>query len=169
MVPGLSAIKTGPESEATLDEIFELVTYCGLHCDLCGARARVPELAASLLHAMDDEGWPHWGHTLPGFTEFWEFLDRLQTGPGCPGCRHGAGFPGCPIRSCARERNLPFCARCPEFPCKQIETLAARYPTLIADNGRLVAVGLDQWLEEQQERVRRGVIYADTRHPLDDE
>ena len=42
------------------------------------------------------------------------------------------------------------------------------YPTLIADNRRLQAVGLEQWLSEQQGRAQRGVVYADIRYQVDE-
>jgi hypothetical protein len=56
---------------------LEFVTCCGLYCELCAERARIPRQAAALQHAMTEEGWPYWGHTVPGFTEFWQFLERL--------------------------------------------------------------------------------------------
>ena len=145
---------------------MELVTYCGLYCDLCAARTRIPRRAAALQAAMTEEGWPFWGPTMPGFTEFWSFLEKLGSGEGCPGCRAGGGYPGCQIRVCAREQGLEMCSQCPDFPCEHVEALAARYPTLIADNVRLKAVGPEQWLIEQTERVRRGVVYADIRYQI---
>jgi hypothetical protein len=39
--------------------------------------------------------------------------------------------------------------------------LAARCPTLIADNRRMQAVGPEQWLEKQRECQRRGFVYTD--------
>jgi len=147
---------------------MELVTYCGLYCDLCAARTRIPRRAAALQAAMTEEGWTFWGHSVPGFTEFWPFLEELSSGEGCPGCRACGGYPGCQIRVCARERGLELCSQCPDFPCEHVEALAARYPTLIADNERLKAVGLDQWLTEQKERARRGVVYADIRYQVHD-
>ena len=39
----------------------------------------------------------------------------------------------------------------------QPPVLAARYPTLIADNRHMQAVGLERWLKEQKERVWRGL------------
>ncbi len=113
---------------------------------------------------MADEGWPLWGQDVPGFAGFWQFLQELQADGGCPGCRAGGGYPGCQIRTCARERELDLCVHCPDFPCHQVEALAAAYPTLVADNRRLRVVGLEQWLIEQAERVDRGVVYADTRY-----
>ena len=142
---------------------LEFVTYCGLYCDLCGARARIPQRAAALQQAMADEGWTHWGEAFPGFTGFWAFLQELQADGGCPGCRAGGGYPACQIRTCARERGVELCGLCDDFPCEPVLALAARYPTLLADNARLRAVGLEQWLAEQVERAARGVVYADFR------
>jgi hypothetical protein len=115
---------------------------------------------------MADEGWPYWGHTVPGFTEFWDFVENLETSGACAGCRAGGGYPECAIRLCAQQRGLALCSDCPDFACQHIEALAARYPTLIADNRRLQAVGLDLWLAEQDERARRGVVYADLRYQV---
>jgi hypothetical protein len=150
-----------------MTEEMESVTYCGLYCGLCGGRARIPRRAEALHEAMDDEGWPQWGNGVPGFSEFWSFLDSLLSDGGCPGCRAEGGWPGCPIRVCARERGLELCNLCPDFPCSHVEGLAARYPTLIADNRRMQVVGMECWLSEQEERARRGVVYADTRYPAD--
>ena len=47
------------------DEL-KLVTYCGLHCDLCSARGRMPLQASALRDTMRNEGWEYWGHTVPG-------------------------------------------------------------------------------------------------------
>jgi len=148
---------------------MELVTYCGLYCELCAERTRIPRTAQALKAAMTEEGWPSWGPSMPGFNEFWTFLDGLGSGEGCPGCRAGGGYPECQIRVCARERGLELCARCPDLPCEHIEALAATYPILIADNRRIQAVGLAQWLLEQQERARRGVVYADIRYRSHDQ
>jgi len=151
-----------------MSDQLEWVTYCGLHCDLCGARARIPQRADALHQAMDDEGWPYWGMSEPGFREFWSFLEKLRVDSGCPGCRAEGGWPGCPMRACARERGLELCNQCPDFPCSHVEGLAARYPMLIADNHRMQEVGLERWLGEQKERVVRGVVYADTRNSTDE-
>jgi hypothetical protein len=151
-----------------MDERLEFVTYCGLCCELCAERGRIPGRAAALQEAMAEEGWPFWGHTVPGFTGFWEFLEGLHASGGCSGCRGGGGYPQCQIRLCARERGLELCSECFDFPCDHVEALGARYPTLIADNRRLRAVGLERWLNEQEERVRRGVVYADIRYQVRD-
>jgi hypothetical protein len=147
---------------------MELVTYCGLYCGLCAERTRIPQTARALQTAMTEEGWPFWGPSMPGFNEFWTFLENLGAGEGCPGCRAGGGYPECQIRICARERGLEVCSQCIDFACERLESLAAIYPTLIADNLRMKAVGMEQWLIEQQERAHRGVVYADIRYRTHD-
>jgi len=148
---------------------LEFVTYCGLYCGLCAERTRIPQLAAALQQAMAEEGWPFFGPSFPGFAPFWEFLEKLHTECGCSGCRAGGGFPQCQIRACALERGLDLCSQCADFPCERVEGLAARYPTLIADNRRLQAMGLEQWLGEQDERARRGAVYSDMRYRVETE
>jgi len=54
---------------------------------------------------------------------------------------------------------------CEKYPCKPIQVLGERYPTLIQDGKRLQKVDLEKWMEEQEERAKRGVIYADIRYP----
>jgi len=147
---------------------LEFVTYCGLYCELCAERARIPKRAAALQEAMTEEGWPVWGTDVPGFTEFWRFLESLHANGSCPGCHAGGGPPNCQIRACVQQRGLELCSQCPDFPCARIEALGTIYPTLIADNRRLQAVGLEQWLTEQEKRVQRGVVYADIRYQADE-
>ncbi len=151
-----------------MNEQLEFVTYCGLYCGLCASRSRIPQQAAALRHSMTEAGWLFWGHTVAGFAEFWGFLDGLADG-GCPGCRADGGYPQCHIRICARERGFDLCSQCSDFPCSHVEALGRRYPTLIADNRRLQTVGLARWLAEQEERARRGVVYADIRYEVEEE
>ena len=39
-----------------MSESLEFVTYCGLHCELCATRSRIPQRAAALQEAMQEEG-----------------------------------------------------------------------------------------------------------------
>jgi hypothetical protein len=44
--------------------------------------------------------------------------------------------------------------------------LAEGYPTLVADGKRMLRVGIDRWIWEQEERSRSGFAYIDIRyHP----
>jgi hypothetical protein len=143
---------------------LDLVTYCGLYCELCAQRGRIPRQAAELKASLSREGIEYWGEELPGFKEFWALLGRLSDPDGsCPGCRQGGGPPFCGIRKCARERNIDVCVECDDYPCSRIEGIAKGYPTLIADGKRMKELGIDQWITEQQERAKTGFAYVDIR------
>lgn len=139
------------------------VTYCGLYCDLCGSRGRIPERAQSLRDSMAEEGYDAWGKEIPGFSEFWEFLGKLCDPESHPTCRKGCGPPFCSVRKCAQNREVDVCVFCEEYPCFRIKELARGYPTLLADGERMKAIGIDAWIEEQKKRARTGFVYADIR------
>jgi len=146
-----------------------LVTYCGLYCELCAQRSRIPHQAEALRESMSKEGYEFWGGEISEFKEFWSFLARLcDPKQACPGCRQGGGPPFCAIRKCARERGLDLCVFCDEYPCKRVLGIAKGYPTLIADGQRIREIGLKRWIQEQEERAKSGFAYADIRcHPYD--
>jgi len=144
---------------------LKLVTYCGLHCDLCSSRGRMPKQASALRDTMRTEGWEYWGHTVPGFKDFWQFLNGMTDKP-CPGCRQGGGPPFCGIRKCARRKGLDLCIECTDWPCSRIDGLAAGYTSLIADSERHKRIGTAKWLKEQKARAKTGFCYCDIRcHP----
>ncbi len=146
-------------------EKLKLVTYCGLHCGLCAARGRIPQQAAALRDSMAREGWDQWGHCFDGFDVFWKFLnDRCDLDKSCPGCRQGGGYPDCPIRKCAVERQVDICINCQEYPCDHLRQFNKVYPTLLADGERLRLIGVDAWIAEQEKRAASGFVYADIRY-----
>ena len=142
------------------------VTYCGLYCGLCSMGGRVPEQAAALRDTLRKDGAEGWGQQVPGFPEFWSYLETLAGGPTCS-CREGeCGPPFCAIRKCARERGIDVCAFCEDYPCGRILGLAKGYVTMIADGARMKEIGLDRWIEEQEQRKATGFAYVDIRcHP----
>jgi len=143
------------------------VAYCGLYCGLCASRRRIPQQATTLRETLRREGYDQGYFDIPGlgdaFASFWHGLNILADSP-CAGCRAGAGYPGCPIRLCARERGATVCVECRDYPCERLDMLK-HYHTLRADNERLRAVGLERWVAEQEERARCGFCYADVRIP----
>jgi hypothetical protein len=148
---------------------LRMVAYCGLYCDLCAERTRIPQRAQSLVDSMRIGGWDRWAGDMPGFKEFWKFLSGLS-GEGCGGCRAGrapAAMPGgppfCGIRKCARKRKIDICVYCPDWPCHRIKGLAKAYVTLTADGERLRRIGLARWLTEQKRRAQTGFCYCDIR------
>lgn len=148
---------------------LRLVTCCGLYCELCAQRGRIPRRAAALKDSMAKEGYEHWARQIPGFNEFWAFLEGLcDPNQACPGCQQGGGPPFCGIRKCAQRREVELCPLCAEYPCERFEGIAKGYPTLLADSKRMAEIGVEKWIAEQEERARTGFAYADIRcHPYD--
>jgi len=145
------------------------VTYCGLYCGLCAQRTRIPQRAGALRESMQKEGWDHWGGGIPGFNEFWPFLNDLADGGSRRSCRGDTcGAPFCTIRKCAREKGVDVCPFCDEYPCDRILGLAKGYVTMLADAERMKSIGIDAWIAEQEERRKTGFDYVDIRcHPYE--
>jgi len=146
---------------------LDLLTYCGLYCGLCAQRGRIPRQATALRESMVKEGYEFWAKELPRFSEFWKFLSNLcDPNKSCPGCRQNGGPPFCSIRKCARDSKIDTCVFCGKYPCERIIEVARGYPTLIADGKRMKDIGLEAWIDEQEQRARTGFSYADVRcHP----
>jgi len=143
------------------------VTYCGLYCRLCDNLARIPQQASALHKTLQKGGWEYFGpHVMTSFKEFWTGLEQLRrTDPHFEGCRGGkCGDPGCSIRQCAQGRPIEFCSSCEDYPCHHIHELGKRYPNLISDGRRQQELGLDKWIQEQEERRKRGFCYCDIRY-----
>lgn len=149
------------------EDLLRQVAYCGLYCGLCAQCSRIPQQAKQLQKSLHEEGYDDWYQYVPNlkdsFPPFWSFLQNLGN-MDCT-CRTGGGPPDCKIRECAREKKMDVCTDCKEYPCALIQNLAKHYPTLIQDGKRLQEVGLEKWVEQQEERVRRSVVYADIRYP----
>ncbi len=142
----------------------DLLTYCGLYCDLCDQRVRIPERAQALIESLELAQFEEWGRQHAGYEEFQRLLQVLAEAPDDRRCRSGGcGAPFCAIRKCALEREVLTCPLCPDYPCPHIATLARSEPTLLSDGQRLRAIGVEAWVEEQQERRQRGFCYADVR------
>jgi len=147
--------------------ILRYVTYCGLYCGLCAQRSRIPQQARQLQKSLREEGFDDFYQYVPEMKEtfppFWRFLQELAKFV-CT-CRTDGGPPDCKIRLCAKQKGIEVCPQCREYPCLHIHALAEHYPTLIQDGKRLQKIGLEKWVAEQHERVKRGVVYADIRYP----
>ncbi|MCK5114278.1 MAG: DUF3795 domain-containing protein [Phycisphaerae bacterium] len=149
---------------------MKYVTYCGLYCKLCAQLARIPQQASTLRDTMKEGGWEFFGEQcLPGFKNFWEYLAKvIQAGEQNSGCRGGCGNPDCKVRICAREKDIELCSACEEFPCEKMQWLVDLYPNLVADGKRQQAVGLEQWIQEQDARCETGFCYSQICHPCDE-
>jgi hypothetical protein len=127
----------------------------------------VPETATALRNTLFIEGWQDFGEQIiPDFKVFWSVLNRLADfDKACPGCREGCGDPGCHIRMCAKDRKVDVCPNCKQYPCEHIQTLARKYPNLISDGSRMKKIGIEVWIEEQENRRKTGFCYCDIRFP----
>jgi hypothetical protein len=144
---------------------LNMVTHCGLYCDLCAQRGRIPCQASALIESMSKEGWDFFGEYIyDDFDSFWKILQTFSDkNSSCPACRQGGGDPECKIRDCAREHKIDVCPLCIEYPCDLIKDFAKTYPLAISDGMRMREIGLEAWIEEQTERGKNGFIYADIR------
>ena len=100
----------------------DFIAYCGLDCENCEAR---------IATVNDDDALRRKVAAL------WSELNHAEITPGmihCTGCRlPGAKTPYsealCPVRQCARGRNLPTCRGCPEMKnCERLRPVTENNP-----------------------------------------
>ena len=140
------------------------IAYCGLNCRMCNLTTILPETAQKLYQIMKDDGWEFFGSIVhKEFNDFWKVLNSLAgLQENCPLCKGGCGNPDCKLRICAREKGLEVCAFCNSYPCADLQEFQkGRYTFLEANNLSLREKGLERWLAEQEELVRKGLRNAD--------
>ena len=144
---------------------LEQVTYCGLYCGLCSRRNRIPQQAKSLRDSMRKEGYENWApKELPRFADFWSFLNNLAESEKRCSCREGKCGPSfCGIRKCAQVKGIEICIYCKEYPCQMILGIAQGYVTMLDDGKRMKVIGIDNWVQEQEDRRKTGFAYSDIR------
>ncbi len=142
----------------------QYVTYCGLYCDLCDQRLRLPQQASALLQTLRAAEYDEWAHSLPDFTEFWRFLNGLADVPEDKCCRNNTcGAPDCAMRACAIRRGVELCPECEDYPCDYIRRFNTCEPLLIHDGRRIQANGVDAWITKQEQRKAAGFCYSEVR------
>ena len=148
---------------------LKYVTYCGLYCKQCANMTYIPQQAKALYNTLKREGFDFFGpYGSEKFNDFWDYLQQLaDQDRTIPGCRGGCGDPNCKVRICAREKDVEICVYCDEYPCGNFEMLIKRYPALLGDGQKLNAIGIDAWLEAQEERCRRGYCFSDSRYDIE--
>jgi len=68
-----------------------VIGYCGVCCDHCGMRKRIPEMAAKLKRFIEAYSYGEW---VGNFTKDFDFNDLMRgldwfADPGCMGCHEG--------------------------------------------------------------------------------
>jgi hypothetical protein len=153
---GEPAAQTQPTRADAAADRRKLVTYCGLYCGLCGWHVRLPQRAAALAESIALEEFPPPKQVA-------QFLENLSHPSEDKRCRGGKCGARCAIKKCAIAKGVTVCADCSEFPCQRIQTLARSEPTLVHDGQRIRKIGLEAWIDEQEQRKARGFCYADCR------
>jgi len=104
----------------------EMVAYCGLTCQTCpiylAARQENGDERARIKTEIVNLCREHYGiqYALEDITD-------------CDGCRTEGGrlfssSINCPIRKCARQKQLENCALCPEYACEKLEAFFRTEP-----------------------------------------
>lgn len=121
---------------------FELAAPCGLYCGSC-----------EIYRACKDDDF----ETLAGFGKELNMpLDEVV----CDGCRTEKTMfwcPDCEIKGCCEERGVSFCFECRDFPCialVEFQEQAPHHSECIGNLEMMADVGIQSWLEEQDERWR---------------
>ncbi|MBN2346814.1 MAG: DUF3795 domain-containing protein [Candidatus Aminicenantes bacterium] len=103
------------------EEMKKIIGYCGITCSGCPAYIAT-QRDDDALRARTAQEWSAMFHAdiKPG---------DIQC-DGCPGNgpRLFAHCLECEFRTCAREKKVPTCAACPEYPCRKLDEFLAQVP-----------------------------------------
>ena len=134
--------------------------YCGICCINCYQTIYVGPAAKALCSNMKKIGYEKFGHSIPDFDTFWNFLNHIVDEDGCKCCKSDGGNPYCKIRICAKEKKVEACAFCEDYPCKEFNNVFKLYPILEEDNIYLKENGFNLWSEMQKKRRMDGYTYT---------
>ncbi len=147
--------ETTPETTQETTQDSALGGYCGLYCGACDIRRLYLEAQAE-------------GRTAE-WSEVPAPLKKVTPKPltiVCHGCKSDTVFAGCarcPLRACARRKQVEFCHACASYPCLRTRlfalvgrlfSLERHLPHLVskaANVERLRCVGTQAWLREQEQ------------------
>jgi len=140
---------------------IDYLCYCGLYCKMCSFVNGLPQAAQKLHQIMQEDGWESFGSFMyPEFADFWKLLSQIKDlDKSSELCQGGCGNPGCEIRRCAKIKDIAVCAFCDDYPCTILTEFAQAYPFILKNNERILELGIDAWLREQDEMVAIGVTH----------
>jgi len=154
------------------------IAVCGIYCGACPHfQGRIRESATALRDWLD--GWNFddiAAFILPpgmNYQTFREVLSAIANHEPCEGCREQAN-PLCPVKLCAKSRNVTSCAECDDFtgdinaPCKNEEPLeifrliSRRYSGWNLENlKRIREIGIEAFLAEMEKKISEGFSTCD--------
>ena len=134
------------------------IAYCGICCEHCGMRERIPRMAFELRRFVDAYGYSQWIRNVTSDFDFDNFFAGLKwfARSGCVGCLRGGGMPNCEVRDCCSHKDLQNCYSCEEFAScdkthyqKQTYRISDRY-------AQIVRIGYANWVQEQKRKTKSG-------------
>jgi len=103
----------------------EMIAYCGLTCQTC------PIYLATTVENKEEQRKMRIG-IVQQCREKYSLDFNLEEITDCDGCAAGrrlfSACKDCPIRKCAREKNLENCAYCAEYACSNLESFFKAEP-----------------------------------------
>jgi len=115
--------------KGTLKKAFgnvkEQIGFCGIWCGCCVVgNGTLRELTEKYNEIIGAYGLEEWAPEDFDYKEFLKGLKSIQSMPLCPGCLKGGGRDNCEMKTCALNRNIDGCSKCPELAtCKHVEAL----------------------------------------------
>ena len=142
----------------------ERTACCGLYCGDClPANESLFEAAERLRKILDDVQFDEYARYKSKkdrvFESYGIFQEVLQAIPALrcsQTCPNGGGRPDCPIRTCARRKDLEGCWQCGSFEtCGLLEPLVAAHGDTLRHNLRMVRQhGVTNWSHKRGRHYR---------------
>jgi len=139
-----------------------LITCCGLYGGTCARWCEYQpfrETARILTEWLDSQGYQYWfddfveAGNYDNFRKTLDYFAQEKSWLVCHKCCQGGdGYPQCEIRRCCRQRNIPLCFECEDFPCEKV----AGNAELLSRADEYFLLGRKAWLKKQMEKARRG-------------
>jgi len=133
-----------------------IIGYCGVCCNHCGMKKRIPKMAEELKRFVKAYRYAEWIKYVTKEFDFENFMAGLDwfSGSGCTGCIQSGGMPNCEIRNCCKGKGLRNCYFCADFlKCEKLDYQRKTYK--INENyGRIRKIDYENWLKEQEGRTK---------------
>jgi hypothetical protein len=139
------------------NESFE-IAHCGVCCQYCGMRERIPAMATEMKRFVDAYGYSEWIANVNSGFEFQNFIAGLKwfASSDCVGCLRGGGMPKCPIRSCCSEKKLQNCYSCSQFTSCEKNLYQKETYGIVEHHMEISRRGYHKWLAEQKRKAKDG-------------
>jgi hypothetical protein len=132
------------------------VGYCGVCCDHCGMKTRIPRMAEEFKRFVKAYKYGEWISYITQDFEFENFMKGINwfANSNCLGCLKGGGMPTCEIRNCCKQKSIENCYFCKDFlKCDKLGYQRETY-RINENYERIRQIGYERWLREQEEKSK---------------